>query len=340
MSNQTFNNQTITEYLLGSLAEAETERFDELSITNDEFAETLLAAEKDLVDAYVQGELTRAELERFNIHYLSSPLRRRKVEFAQAFLVLTEKNSSARSAEAPSEAAAKPSKKTKVSGWSSALRVFTERRLALQWGFAAMALAFLIAGGWLALENVRLRRQISQTQARREALGQREQELQKELEEQRSASAKTEQELAQVAEERRRLEDDLKKEQHRQLIDEKQQPSRPDEGLVASFILTPQMRGIGQVPTVSIPASTEYVAMQLELESNDYPAYRIALVDPSNNQVLWRSGKINATRNGKALSVRFRAGLLKRQTHLLQVSGMPASGVSEVVGDYPFRVVR
>ncbi len=339
MSNQTFNNQTITEYLLGSLAEAETERFDELSITNDEFAETLLAAEKDLVDAYVQGELTGAELERFNIHYLSSPLRRRKVEFAEAFQVLAGKGSSARLAEAPSEAAAKPSKK-RASSWLSVFSVFTEQRLALQWGFAATALAFLLAGGWLAFENVRLRRQVSQTQARREALGQREQELQKELEAQQSASAKTEQELAQVTEERRRLEDELKKEQDLQRVDEKQRPSRPDEGLVASFILTPQMRGMGQVPTVSIPASTGYVAMQLELESNDYPAYRVALVDPSKNQVSWRSGEINATRKGKALSVRFRVGLLKPQTYLLQVSGMLASGVSEVVGDYPFRVVR
>ena len=91
MSKPTYNNQTITEYLLGSLPEAETERFDELSITDDEFAETLKAAEKDLVDAYVQGELIGAELEQFKFHYLASPLRREKVQFAQAFQVLAEK---------------------------------------------------------------------------------------------------------------------------------------------------------------------------------------------------------------------------------------------------------
>ena len=83
MSDPTKNHQTSTEYLLGALPEAETERLDELSITDDEFAESLQAAEMDLVDAYVLGELTGADLERFKTHYLASPLRREKVEFAK-----------------------------------------------------------------------------------------------------------------------------------------------------------------------------------------------------------------------------------------------------------------
>jgi hypothetical protein len=316
MGTPTYNNQTMTEYLLGSLPEAETERFDELSFTNREFGETLSAAEKDLVDAYVLGELTGAELERFKFHYLASPLRRERVQFAQAFQVLAERNPPL------SEEAAKPSKKRKAPGWFSSL----------QWAFPVMALVFLLVGGWFALENARLRHQMSESQARRDALVQREQELQKELDDRRSTNAKTEQELARVTEERRLLEDELKKDQ--------QQPSRPGEGSVFSFILTPQMRGIGQSPTISIPADTQYVAVQLALESDDYPAYRVALLDPSTNQVLWRSGRTKATGNTRALSVRFRAGVLKPQTYLLRVSGVPPTGVPEIVGDYPFRVAK
>ncbi|MFN2493080.1 MAG: hypothetical protein ABR501_09385, partial [Pyrinomonadaceae bacterium] len=79
MSKQAYDDQTVTQYLLGSLPEAEAERFDELSFTDDEFADALMAAEKDLVDAYVQGELTGAELEQFKSHYLASPLRREQV---------------------------------------------------------------------------------------------------------------------------------------------------------------------------------------------------------------------------------------------------------------------
>jgi hypothetical protein len=80
--------------------------------------------------------------------------------------------------------------------------------------------------------------------------------------------------------------------------------------------------------------------MKLELESNDSPAYRVDLVDSTNKQVLWRSGRINAAVNRIAHSVRFRADLLKPQSYLLRVSGVPASGVSETVGDYPFRVAK
>ncbi len=61
MNQVTYNYEAITQYLLGALPEEEAERLDELSFTSDEFAEALRAAEKDLVDAYLQGELTGTE---------------------------------------------------------------------------------------------------------------------------------------------------------------------------------------------------------------------------------------------------------------------------------------
>jgi hypothetical protein len=44
------------QYLLGSLPGDEAERLDELSVTDEAFAEALSVAERDLIDAYVQGE--------------------------------------------------------------------------------------------------------------------------------------------------------------------------------------------------------------------------------------------------------------------------------------------
>ena len=76
MSEDTTQNQVVTQYLLGALSRSETERLDELSFTDDEFAESLQSAEKDLVDDYVQGQLSETNLERFNSYYLSTPLRR------------------------------------------------------------------------------------------------------------------------------------------------------------------------------------------------------------------------------------------------------------------------
>lgn len=348
MSKQIYNDQAITQYLLGSLPAAEAEALDELSFTNDEFADALRTAEKDLVDAYVRGELSGAASEQFKSHYLASPLRREKVKFAQAFQVLAEKNAVTQAAEAQTERPARPATKRKVLGWLSALNLFTAPRPALQWGTAFAALALLVAGSWLVFENTRLRQQMSQTQARRDVLGQREQELQRELEGQRTASAATAQELTRVREEHARLEQELTKQREQQRAVEQQraakqqQASSPGGISIASFVLAPQMRGTGQIQTVSVPAKTDYVAMQLGLEPNDYPAYRVTLLNQSGHQTLWRSGKLKAKAggDGKTLSISFPAGLLKPQTYTLQVSGVSANGASEIISDYPFKVVR
>ena len=95
MSQPANNHPAITQYLLGALPAAETERLDVLSFTDDEFADSIRVVENDLVDAYVQGELADDELEQFKAFYLAFPIGREKVEFAQAFLVWSEKNATA-----------------------------------------------------------------------------------------------------------------------------------------------------------------------------------------------------------------------------------------------------
>src|SRR5947207_11833289 len=83
MSKQIYSDESLERYLLGLLPEAETERMDELSFTDDEFAQALKAVEKDLVDAYVQGELSGVNLEQFKTVYLASPFRRDNMQFAR-----------------------------------------------------------------------------------------------------------------------------------------------------------------------------------------------------------------------------------------------------------------
>lgn len=99
MIKQDFTEQTLIQYLLGSLPEAEAERLDELSFTDEDFAAALQAAENDLVDAYVRGEVSGQRLEKFKSFYLSSPIRAQRVELARALPILLEKNSMPRTAE-------------------------------------------------------------------------------------------------------------------------------------------------------------------------------------------------------------------------------------------------
>ena len=76
----------LTRYLLGALPEADTEQLDELSVVDDDLADRLRVAETDLIDAYVRGTLCGERLERFESHYLASPKRRARVEFAKKFI--------------------------------------------------------------------------------------------------------------------------------------------------------------------------------------------------------------------------------------------------------------
>src|SRR5438552_2551487 len=140
-----YDDQALIRYLLGAAPEEETERLDELSVTDDEFAWRLSAAENDLVDSYVNGELSGEDLERFRSAYLSSAARREKVRFAEALLM------GHRVVPAPATASSR-----------GFLRWLTAPRLALQWGFAAAAALMLLAGGFLLRENLRLQNQVAQ----------------------------------------------------------------------------------------------------------------------------------------------------------------------------------
>ena len=200
MNEQKFNQQKLNAYLLGALPETEAERFDELSFTNDEFAEELRSAENDLVDAYAGGELSGAELEKFNARYLVSPLRAEKVEFAKNFRIYSQKNNAFEAAEiSQAEFEIKQSEEGFLAGVFANLRFW-------RMGFAAAAFALVITGGWLLIENSRLRNRFDQSLARQTELERRETQLLKEVAVQSSGSAEKETELARIREELTRLE--------------------------------------------------------------------------------------------------------------------------------------
>jgi hypothetical protein len=328
MSNSNNQNQVINQYLLGSLPEAETERLDELSVTSQEFAESLSATENDLIDSYVQGELSGTSLAQFESHYLASPLRRKRVEFAEAFRVFAGKQT-----EVGDSLIRGPVNldRRRKSGWLVTLNIFGGQFPALQWGLAVAVVVVIGAGAFLLVQTARLRQQMSLEQARRNELQQRETQLQKELDQQRASNSAIEQELAQVREARARLEEELKK---------SGQPTISGTA-TASFVLTPQLRGAGQAQSVSIPSNISRVTMRLNLEPNDYQTFAVVLINQSNQQELWRSGKLKASASGdnRTLSVSVSAGLLKSQSYALRVSGISANA-SEVLSDYPFKVVK
>ena len=331
MNDLRYNHENMTGYLLGTLPEAESERLDELSFTSEEFVESLRATEQDLVDAYVQGELSSEALTHFESHYLASHSRRAQVEFARGFQEFGMKTTSTKPARVEGTGRVKYRSQRKSAGGFFARGSLNASRFAWQSGFALAALLLLVAGGFLVFQNIRLRQQMLQTQTRHDELQKREQELQAQLESQRLANSATEQELARVREEQARLGDELRR-------SAKQFSAAP---AAAVFILTPQLRSAGQIKTVAIPKGAARVIMHLLLEPNDFRRYSVALIDGATSRVAWRSEILRpgATGNQKTLEVTLNTDLLKPKTYTLQVSGVAPNGGSEHISDYPFKVL-
>ena len=304
----------VLQYLLGALPAAETERLDELSIADNEFAESLRIAEHELLDAYVQGELSGVDLQRFNSSYLGQAKQRERIAFAQALQEWAHK-----------ETARESAGRSRHVGWWSWL--FSPPQVALRWAVLAVALILFTAAGLLLFRNLRWRSQLRQEQARREQLQRSQQETQRLVESQRSANANSEPEIARTGQ-------------------PNTEPSHngvtpSPGGRVVSFMLAPPMREAAPIRTVPLPSDTGLVKIQLELEA-DFPVYRVQLLDSVARQTLWRSANLKPRASGprKVIELSLPPSLLKSATYVLQVSGVSPSGSSEIVGDYSFRVKR
>src|SRR5215204_1811485 len=74
----------IRQYLLGELAgEGEREQIEERLLTNDEFFDEFELVKEELIDQYVEGEITGETRERFERHFLTTPGRQRSLRLAQ-----------------------------------------------------------------------------------------------------------------------------------------------------------------------------------------------------------------------------------------------------------------
>jgi hypothetical protein len=76
----------IVRYFLGQLSEAEAAALQRRQADDSAFGEFCVAVEEDLIDDFVQGRLSEEDTRCFQEHYLVTPERARKLEFARALL--------------------------------------------------------------------------------------------------------------------------------------------------------------------------------------------------------------------------------------------------------------
>jgi hypothetical protein len=314
-----YSDQQLIRYLLGVLPEEEAQRLDELSVADDEFALRLRTVEDDVVDSYTRGELSGETLEQFKSFYLSSARRRDKLAFAETLHARELRTAEAAALAAQVVPVRRSADTRKASLGRSPWSIFSIPRLSLQWGFAGAAAAMALVAGFLFLEVGQLKQQVTGARSETAALDQREQGLEKQLDEQRTANAQTQSELERL----------------------RNESSRFDTIKSIAVLLMPQTRGTSQPVSVAVPVGIDAMPVRLELESDEFPEYQVTLKQPGSDRALWHSAKLKAGAEGKnrSLSLSIPTKGLKQQTYVLEAIGIPAKGTPELLSSYVFRVV-
>ncbi|MBP6002861.1 MAG: hypothetical protein KA746_05455 [Pyrinomonadaceae bacterium] len=302
METENYRSSDLVEYLLGSSSTTMIERFDELSITNDIFADDLLSAEHELIDDYIQSQLDQDTCERFERHYLSSPLRRERVEFARSLKVVAER--------------AVGKMPDSSERWTLA-GLFANFSPAIRIAFASIILIAVGTFGWMFLSNY-------PSQPIEVALVTDDPESGSDPV---PASDKLPQQIPSNFNTGRSVEPPTP--------EPTVAVSKPKVTL-ATFILPAPKRDGGQLKVITIPANTTDLSFGLLLEPGDASSFNVTLADQSG-RVLWRSGTVRPRAN--AISVRFPVTLIRSDIYTFSVSGINDDGTSENTGNYSFRAV-
>lgn len=138
--NTTIDEKQLVRYLLGQLGPDEQARIEELYLADPDIHEELRAVERDLIDQYVHGAL--ADRAAFEAHFLTSPRRRERVEFARALMQSL--------SPAP---VVDSSRALEREPWLAATRRFL-RPSPLTWRLAG-AMLIVLVGAWLLLSRWR-----------------------------------------------------------------------------------------------------------------------------------------------------------------------------------------
>lgn len=292
-------------YVLGQLPAAELAALEEGFFAQPERLEEVWAVENQLVDAYVRGQLGRAERDQFEQFYLDSPLHRERVAVARLLLKAADG--------AAFEAGTEPRLLSRWTAFWAALRTPH-----LAWGMAAVALLILLAGGlrfWRTAAELR-----AQLVAQQTAQQQREQELAAQI---ANARAQNEQLAAALAE------------AQRQPPSGQAQAVKPAAPTVFSFLLTGSLlRGSRAPQPLVIPRGSQQVELRMRLETAESTSYQADLRTVegafilSRRQLLPRAGRIVLTVPAAKLPV---------GDYILTLQGVQA-GAAEEVNRYFFRV--
>ncbi|MCI0488641.1 MAG: hypothetical protein L0229_18795 [Blastocatellia bacterium] len=311
MENEVIKEELLTRYLLGQLSDEEQKHIEEDYFVDDESFERLLAAERDLIDAYVRGELSEADGERFENYFLCTEDRRERVELAREWRSFVARVSAAR----PKDEPARLSLRRRFPGIKN------------PWVLLPLAatVLLLLGAGWLMIRMLSLNLKLEQMQQERAAYERKERELEQQVADERQLSEQLRDELERT---RRDLED--------------QSQIAPSQSSIVSFVLSLGLtRGEGGGRRLVIPPHAKQVRLQLRFNVSDYSSYSASIEDEEGRRVLSRSGlKALSSNGGKRVVLTVPVGALGDEDYILTLGGVASTGELESVAEYSFSVVK
>ncbi len=337
MVSEVIDEKQMERYLLGLLPEDKASWLEERGLADYDFFERLLVVENRLIDDYLAAQLSPPDRAQFEKHFLSSPKRRERVEFARTFLRSMSQLSAAAAPVPKAIAASEARVATEGTSWPERLRSFFGFNSA---GFglaAAAAMLLAVFAVWPFLETRRVREELAQLKRERAELQQREQGLQARLDSQQGQTEELRKEL-----ERDRAELERLKAEEARL----QQSSFT---AIASIILRPQgLRGSspGQSPQLTISSNTSLARLTLVVDEEligalleSHPNVRAEL--SSGGKIQWSQEglKPRSVKAGKAFVVTLPAERLSAGSYRMRLAGSGPSGETGIA-DYDFKVEK
>jgi hypothetical protein len=309
----------IQRYLLGEMAEADQTAIELELLADREKFEQVCAVENDLIDSYLRGKMSRDDRERFEGHYLASRYNRERVAIAQILIAGIDRIAG--------ERVKARERGTGIPWWKRFLNSTRWPQTAL--GVAlVLALLFALGAIWLYLERVRLFGQIAkienEAQIEHASLKQREQGL-----------ASRNQELEkEIANERQRHEESKAALEQLRLQQSSLSPT------VLSFLLTPApVRSEKAPPSLTLPRLNGRVRFLMKLNGDGYAGYQIRFQTVDAQEIFRRpASKVRLGKDREFAALTIHARRLTKGDYILILFGQTTDGRSEEIDRYFFRM--
>lgn len=320
MAAETDNETPARHFLLGKLSGEDRSRFEESFLADAAVFEEIEIAEDELIDAYVRDKLSATDRDHVEKNLLRAPRIAGRVKVARVLNRSFASPVVAQPVVAPSATTSRAS-----TPWSWSNLGFGK------FAFASLGLILFVSSAALFVQYLRIREQSTQLQAERAALERRVAELVNQNSEKSSESDRLNAELELQRAENARLNDEVERQLDR--------PIQP-VAILPLTLFAGASRGTSGTHSVRLPATPGRLELNLLLETDEYQSYSAVVTSIGGREIGQRSNlKSRSSGNGKVVRFRLSSVRFTPGDYLVNLSGTAASGQSESIASYTFRVL-